>query len=401
LGHSPRICDLVYVNPPSMITRKQKKELDKLIQRYLQGKASSQQSAFIEKYYDYFESREDLQLTEEQTQAWKESLLANIKQGIARENQAKLISLHRRLYIKVAAAAILLLTAGAYWYFNQPQSANPPLAKTTIQNDVLPGTTRATLILADGRQIVLDTAQNGILAKEGATNITNADGTLVYAPGLEGEMIYNTLITHKGERYPLTLSDGTKIILDASTTIKYPVAFATTERTVEINGRAWFEVAKNAQKPFYVVKGDKKVQVLGTHFDVNAFDNEADLKITLVEGSVQVINGNAKGILKPGQQAVLSKNSQDIKMIPDADIEQATAWKNGQFLFHSADLGAILREIERWYDVEVEIRGELPRRTFFLEGTRNAKLSELLRGFEVNKIPFKIDGEKRRLIVNP
>jgi len=313
----------------------------------------------------------------------------------------------RRIWIRAASAAavLILLAGGSYWLITRPARSPAPVARVALKTDVPPGTTRATLTLDDGKQIVLDTAQQGLLATQGTATIKNAHGALLYQGGGDGSpdgpLRYNTLSTRNGEQFPLTLSDGSRLILDASTTIHYPVAFTGKDRTVEINGRAWFEVAKDPARPFYVVKGNQRVLVLGTQFDVNAYDNEPDLKVTLVAGKVQVLSGAAAGLLQPGQQAVVVKSKDHIQIIDHADVEAATAWKNGQIIFHGADAPAILREIERWYDVKVDIQGTLSKRSFFLEGSRRANLSELLRGLEVNHIHCRIDGEKRILTVTP
>lgn len=312
------------------------------------------------------------------------------------------VAFRRRWIHAASAAAILMLLAGAsYWFIIRSGKSNTPVARATLKNDVLPGTTRATLTLDDGKEIVLDTAQQGLLATQGTATVKNANGMLVYQGSADETVRYNTLTTRNGEQFPLTLSDGSRLILDASTTVHYPVVFTGKDRTVEINGRAWFEVAKDPARPFYVVKGDQRVQVLGTQFDVNAYDNEPDLTVTLVAGRVKVMSGVAAELLQPGQQAVVAKRKGHIQIIDHADVEAATAWKNGQIVFHGADAPAILREIERWYNVKADIQGTLSKRSFFLEGSRTANLSELLRGLEVNHIHCHIDGEKRILTVTP
>jgi transmembrane sensor len=320
--------------------------------------------------------------------------------GIIRQ-RGQVVPMRKRMMRIASIAACLLLLAGTgYLYFRSTSLPKESITKMlVVKNDVLPGLTRATLTLDDGKQIVLDTARNGLVAQQGNATILNKDGVLVYdAFQKDGPLRYNTLTTHKGEQYPLTLSDGTKIMVDASTTVRFPVAFTGKERTVEINGRAWFEVAKNSDMPFYVIKGDKKVRVLGTRFDVNAYDNEADLKVTLVEGSVQVVNGLGVGMLKPGQQAILAKSNSDIKVVEDADVEQAIAWKNGIIAFHDADI-TTMREIERWYNVDVEIKGELPKRLFYFDVSRKARLSEILKVFEIYKVHSTIDEENRKLTI--
>ncbi len=358
----------------------------------------------MQNWWEAYERSDDSDLTRNADGA---KILKRILEA-GKEKPLNYVRIHRRPVYRmrrtgVAAAVLLILLGGiGYWsyYGSMPKPADTT-AKSFLKNDVLPGTTKATLTLDDGRQLALDTVQHGLLAEQGVTRISNTNGALVYNGNGNDRLRYNTLTTHKGEQYPLILSDGTRIFADASTTIRFPVAFTGSERVVEINGRAWFEVAKNAKQPFYVVKGDQKIRVLGTHFDVNAYDNEVDMKVTLVEGSVQVMNGKTKGLLKPGQQAVLTKNNSGIRVIEAADVEQATAWKDGVIAFHHADVATIMREVERWYDVDITIKGTLPNRSFYFSVPRTVKLSELLRFLEVYNIRYEIDGEKRKLTLMP
>lgn len=336
------------------------------------------------------------------------SLETKLDAATQKETETPVHSIHRVRFIKrfkwVAAAVILFAFAGGAWlWVTQNTKQSTQTSANIYKNDVRPVTTRATLTLDDGKQIVLDSKQNGLLAQENNTAINNTNGALEYSGNGDGKVHYNTLTTLKGEQFSLKLLDGSYLFIDAATTVRYPTAFIGKERTVEIiNGRVWFEVAKNPNQPFFAVKGDQKVRVLGTHFDVSAYDNEASMKVTLVEGSVQVISGNNTGMLKPGQQAVLSKTGNQIKLIEDADVEQAIAWKNGKISFHNADIGAILREIERLYDVEIETKGELPKRSLYFDDVpRTATLAELLHVFDVNKLNYTIDGEKRKLTILP
>lgn len=306
----------------------------------------------------------------------------------------------------IAAAAVIIVIAGAGWWIvqNDQKSGVDPIAKVLTKNDVLPGITKATLTLADGSTIILDTAKNGLLAQQGKTVIHEENGMIRYEGGIEsdGPVQMNTLTTHKGEQYPITLSDGTKILADASTTIRFPASFRGNERTIEIgSGRVWLEVAKDAKRPFIVKKGDQQIEVLGTHFNVSAYDNEQDMHVTLVEGSVRVKNGNATGILKPGEQASLSNSSNTVKLIVDADVEQEIAWKDGKMSFHNADVESILREIERWYDVEVVMPAALPKKELYFAISRTSRLSAIVKVLENNGLKCEIDGEKRTLVVKP
>ncbi len=325
------------------------------------------------------------------------------KLNIKQKSPAKIFQTQFRRIISAAAILILIATGGyLYYQYSNGRKATIETAKT-IANDVAPGITGATLTLADGRKIALNKMTDGLLAKEQMASIVGKDGSIVYSESAgKGPVQYNTISTKRGEQIPVYLSDKTMILVDASTTIRFPVGFPGNERNVEIiSGRAWFEVAKDASKPFFVNKGDKKVRVLGTHFDVSAYNDEPDMKVTLVEGSVQVTNGRETGMLKPGQQAVLSKVTNHIELIEDADIEQATAWKNGSISMHHADVPVLMREISRWYDVDVEIKGNLQKRDLYFSVSRYANLSELLKVFDNYHLHYQLDAANKKLTVTP
>lgn len=317
------------------------------------------------------------------------------------EKSPRLIDTRRRIWLwtAVAATLLLLVSAGAIFnYIHKQYSLNAD--KTVSINDVDPGGNNAVLTLADGSIIILDKAQNGSLSHQGNTNIIKLNnGKLLCRPSSNDTIAQsriNTLATPRGGQYQITLPDGTKIWLNSASSIKFPTVFTGKERRVEITGEVYFEVAKNAAKPFIVkINNSLEVKALGTSFNINAYNDESAVKTTLLEGKVMV----SSVILSPGQQASL--DAQGIINVSVADTDQTLAWKNGKFIFHNVDIATILREISRWYDLEIEIKGKLPDRTFFLEGRRTAKLSEILRGLEVNHIPFQLDAENRKLTVNP
>lgn len=304
-----------------------------------------------------------------------------------------------------AAAAILLLAAtGAYLWLNQ--QASSPVAVTEKKqqatgNDVAPGKYKAKLTLADGSTVVLDSAGTGALAQQGHMQVLNKEGGLVYEgfKGTSKELLYNTLTTAKGEIYSLLLSDGTRLWLNSGSSIRYPVVFSGTERTVEITGEVYFEVAKNEKQPFAVTARGQTVKVLGTHFNINAYSDEATIRTTLLEGSVAVTPpGSTKPVLlKPGQQAAVTQAAVDV--IANADTEAAVAWKNGYFQFNEADLKTVMRQLERWYDVEIVYEGNVPQPVFSGKLSRNAQASQVLKVLEQNRVHFRIEGKK--IIVTP
>jgi len=299
-----------------------------------------------------------------------------------------------------AAAAILVLSVGIYFLLNRKpaQEIAKNETNTNLKNDIqAPQSNKATLTLADGSAISLDSAANGSLAMQGNVNIVKtADGKLAYN-GNATEVKYNTLSVPKGSKpVQLTLADGSLVWLNVASSITYPTAFIGKERKVKFTGEAYFEIARNESMPFSVEKNDVAVQVLGTHFNFNAYDDEENIKVTLLEGSVKVKSGNNTGMLKPGQQAQVAG---DVKIINGADLEQVMAWKNGLFKFSRTDLKIIMREIGRWYDVDVSYQGNIPVQLYNIGVPRTANVSEVLKGLEFTGAHFTI--EEKKIIVRP
>ena len=301
----------------------------------------------------------------------------------------------------VAAAIITGLVAGAAWLAwnaaNDQPIENFVAQEKRFQNDVEPGRYKARLTLADGTTIVLDSAAAGELARQGNTVVLNKDGQLVYDvnEGGGGEILYNTLHTARGEMYTTVLADGSKVWLNAASSIKFPVAFSGNERRVEITGEAYFEIAHNPSKPFKVIKGDVEVAVLGTHFNVNAYEDESEIKVTLLEGKVHVANTNSKypnsKFLHPGQQALINQST---IQLTNPDLEHVMAWKNGRFIFKSMDIKSLMKELERWYDIEVSYENT-PTTGFNARITRNTPLSSILKALELTgEVKFRIEGKK-------
>lgn len=305
-----------------------------------------------------------------------------------------------RGFFRYAAAVLILLGLGiiAYLWTNNKNGRQIFISdKKHLQTDIRPGGEKAILTLADGTKIVLDSAANGNLANQGNVQIVKmANGQISY--NLKGsarqDVMMNTMLTPKGGQYQLTLPDGTKVWLNAASSITYPAVFVGKERSVKVNGEAYFEVAKNEQQPFVVdVNGKLVVEVLGTSFNINSYANEADIKTTLIEGMVKVLKTKSSVILKKGQQATVS-DAPAISVVNDADIDKALAWKNGQFNFDGLDLRGIIRQLERWYDIEVEYRGAIDNATFKGKIDRSVHLSEVLKMLEALGEEFQLEGKK-------
>lgn len=302
----------------------------------------------------------------------------------------------------LVAACTVLVSAVVYFIgFNKAPKQAIAVQSPKPNNPILPGSNRATLTLSNGSTIFLDEANNGTLAQQGDTKIIKSgNGNLVYDPGNTsgGEVVYNTLSTPRGGQYEVVLPDGTRVWLNAETSLKFPTVFSGNTREVELKGEAYFEVAKNGTMPFIVSIGRGRITVTGTHFNVNGYEDEKNILTTLLEGSIQFGDGTTERTLHPGQQAVYGSATNSLTL-RDADVNQVIGWKNGFFEFDNVELSAILRQISRWYDVDIKYHSKGEDVKFGGGISRKLQLTEVLRLLETNEIHFKIEG--RNIIVNP
>lgn len=375
-----------------------------LLEKYKAGQCTSEEKAIVETWYLSLDQEHGTALSQEALEA------ATARIG----NRLPLIQAPAqttRLWPKITAAAsvVLILASGLYFYQSGrtlPAKQHTIQAKTkTTKNDILPGRNRATLTLADGKEINLDDAGAGELAEEAGIKITKTtDGQLVYTVPAQKQGIgttespINTITTPKGGQYQVNLPDGTHVWLNAASSLKYPAVFGDTERKVTLSGEAYFEVAKTIPaKSFQVYTDKQQITVLGTHFNVNAYTDEKDIKTTLLEGAVQVkslTSAVPEMILKPGQQSSLESGYLKLNLVNTEDV---VAWKNGMFRFKDADLQTVMRSISRWYDVTVEYEGKLPGKTFTGEIHRNINLSAVLDILSFYHVRFRTEG--KRIIV--
>jgi transmembrane sensor len=329
----------------------------------------------------------------------KERILNKINRDIKKhDNRFKIIV---PVWLRVAAS--LLLFAGCficYYVHTHPPVKQQPFAnqKPHLKNDVSPGGNKAILTLANGTKIDLNNVKNGVLANQGQTVLKKEkDGRIIYeAPGNKAKdstSIYNTITIPKGGQFQIVLGDGSKVWLNSASSITFPAAFSKTERRVTITGEVYFEIAKNKHLPFRVVAGRQTVEVLGTHFNINAYTDESAIKTTLVEGSVKVSADSQTAILKPEQQSSIFYDKQGKISVNTVDTDDVLAWTNGNFQFEKAEIPLILREAARWYNVEIKYEGEVPQRRFSGSISRNVNLSELLKILKYTGINFKIEGK--------
>lgn len=308
----------------------------------------------------------------------------------------------KRHWVLAAAMITLIVSSGYFWFSHNASKpggnelATPVKSSQRLTNDVPPGGNKAVLTLANGKKIILDSASNGALATQGNTKVLKVRGGQIayntYKDRKHKKIIYNTIETPRGGQYELILADGSKVWLNAASSLKFPSAFNGKERKVTLTGEAYFEIATNKNKPFKVEINNAEVEVLGTHFNIMAYDNEKAVKTTLLEGSVRISNGDQAAILQPGEQARMDKNSTDIQ-INKTNIEEVTAWKRGYFQFNNSNLKVIMRQIMRWYDVEIRFPDNMPTRIFTGKIPRNVSLKHVLKVLELSNVHFKLKGK--------
>lgn len=315
-----------------------------------------------------------------------------LKQKIAGREYKKPVNKIPFFAIGIAACVLLLL--GVYFFTPILRKQKTSTTNPTVQKDLQPGSNKAILTLPGGKEIVLDSAK-GDIVKQDNLDVVNKSGILSYS-GETSKIDYHTLSTPRGGQYQLVLPDGSKVWLNAASSIKYPTAFSGKERKVEITGEAYFEVAHDANKPFIVGRGDVSVQVLGTHFNVNTYEDEDAVRVTLLEGSVRVsANSNSLTIL-PGSQAVLDAGKATWKET-HPDLDEVLAWKEGLFEFKDAPIEDIMRQVARWYDVTVKYEGK-PSYHFNASIKRDVPVSKLFHLLELtDHVHFTID--KNTIIV--
>ncbi|GGB02485.1 FecR family protein [Puia dinghuensis] len=365
-----------------------------LLQRYLEGDASHEEIILIEQWYQQLVDAGEWNWAEGEREQLQATMESRLLEQIAEQPRTRVLWLTKRSL--GAAAVLLLLITGAWLLFTRKTTQPIASLSQRYRNDVRPGRNAAVLTLAGGKTVVLDASAPKTIGSQGNVVILNDSGQLVYQAkaGKESEIFYNTLTTQKGNQYHLTLPDGTKVWLNAVSSITYPTAFAGKERRVTISGEAYFEVMKNQQKPFIVQEGDMNVEVLGTSFDVNGYGDEAALKTTLVDGKVRVEKGAAASMLEPGEQAVIANSNAGISIDHNPDIEAVLAWKNGSFAFKDASIAAIMQQVQRWYDVDVIYEANITKH-FVADIPRNVPLSQLLQLLEAtDQVHFRVEGKK-------
>jgi len=370
------------------------KKARQLIKKYLNGTCTAEEKAIIESWYlkesierDTVESS-SIDFFETEDQVWHE--LRTIKR-----RKSKIV-----WYGAAAAAVVAGFTFLFYLSYTKLETKDQV---TVYKSDIIPGSNKAVLTLSDGSKIDLDNSNYGLLAEQAGVYIRKTeDGQLVYdlIPGastIELEA-YNTIETPKGGQYQINLPDGTKVWLNAASSLKFPALFGAKERLVEVTGEVYFEVAKYKDKPFTVKTIDQAIEVLGTHFNVNAYPEESTVRTSLLEGSVSISAFGQQVVLKPGQQGILSQGQ--LKVLKIGLEDDVIAWKNGYFNFNGENITTIMNKISRWYDVEIDYNKDFVDQGYVGTISRFENVSKVLRMLELTgTVHFEIKG--RRIVVMP
>jgi len=377
-----------------------------LIRQLLAGELSADGQARLKAFVtDEVHRREFVEIVDELTDASTEEIpfreevwMPVIRKVVQTDLPAPQPRVVKIKWVRYAAAIILLFGIGSYLYNAQRAShAKVAIQQTIHEDDIQPGTNGAILTLADGSTMKLDSLGNGVIARQHGTDITLHNGQLDYTvPGpTDGQTVLNTVSTPAGRQFRLILPDGTRVWLNAASSLRYPVAFNEGERKVSVTGEAYFEVAKNEKKPFRVtINNATEVQVLGTNFNINAYSNEPVIKTTLIAGSIRLYNlkKNEGALLTPGDQAIVDSTFTMPVKKRRVEVERDIAWKDGLFSFTDADLQTVMRQLARWYNVKVDYQIGIPDMRFDGKIDKSLTLVQVLNGLTKKRVKYKIEG---------
>ncbi len=380
-----------------------------LIEKYQQNTITQEEEDMLLAYYELFDHREDVlaKLGDKEKGEIRDSIKSRLDDIVSLTETNHNIRKKNHFWKLSIAAALILVSSIGFWLYQKEKESQYTLDISYTKNDyVAPGKDDAILTLADGSKMVLSNKDSGIILSELGVSIQKgADGEISYLVNKDAVSSTNRIETPRGGKYRVTLSDGTKVWLNSESSIRFPTVFEKDKRIVEISGEAYFEVTKNATKPFYVFSEHQLIEVLGTSFNVNTYPDETLNKTTLLEGKIKLsklnrdktINTAEAKILLPGQQALLSPITNHI-VIDNIDVEDDVAWKNGYFKFNRDDLQTIMRQVSRWYDVDVEYRGAVPRDLFNGEIKREDDIEQVLKILRLNNIKVTLKG--RKVVIN-
>lgn len=409
-------------------------QIKSLLDSYIAGSATQREQQMVEQWLEENDqhSNEWHLMNNKDRAAWLLQLYLDIDNSIGNNDAGRedddivdpSLPWYKKFWLPVAAILIVSIGAGIYYFLLPRREKAMPISVTVpqLQDDALPGGNKAILTLDNGKTILLDNSQDGVLAKQGSIAISKQGENLMYSAkqsdGKAAPVVLNTLTTPRGGQYKLVLSDGSKVWLNASSSIRYPVSFADNKREVEVTGEVYFEISHltadasetEASKAIpFIVKVNTPgregalIEVLGTHFNINAYDDEEVVSTTLLEGSIRISSSQKRSpgdaiVMKPGEQTRLNKSGL-LQLVKDVNVEETVAWKNGLFMMSSAAIPAVLRQLSRWYDVDIVYGNGIPEGLITGDIPKDMNLSEVLKVMELSGVHFRIDNKK--IIVNP
>ncbi|WP_162618534.1 FecR family protein [Pedobacter yulinensis] len=369
-----------------------REEYIRLYEKYMAGDCTEAEKNDIEAYISELDLAEFPWNPESMgdEQAFKNRVYNRLSSSIARPAKY-------RLWRRILAAAVTLLVVGTTIYLYRHLLPGSGQRAGMLTENIQPGTNKAILTLADGSTVILDKSGNGPVASQGLVEIVrNDNGEIVYEEGggkPEAAYAQNMISTPRGAETQVVLSDGTKIWLNAASSVRFPVAFSGTRRKIELTGEAYLEVAEDKSMPFVVAVRDREIEVLGTRFNVNAYEDRADVTTTLLQGSVRLKAHNRQVVLRPGQQGVAGDDGK--LNVQPAALANAVAWKNGLFVFNGENIRDIMADVARWYDLEVDYVGSTEGKNFDAKMNRSDDIRELLKNMELTgMVRFKIQGRR-------
>lgn len=383
-----------------------KEEYVALYSKYLRGNITADERVLLESYTD------DMGLNDDTWDIYRENEL-QVKKRIWKRLETNINNSSSKptiihFLLKVAAALLIISAAGVMFlkYYQKSNQVFSSSGKTLPIKPIVPGGNKAVLTMADGSVVELNDVKNGkLVSHQGISINKTSDGVLVYqfdksgSNSSQNEHLINTVTTPRGGKYQIILEDGTKVWLNAASSLKFPIAFSGPTRTVELDGEGYFEVAKNKNHPFIVNANGTTVKVLGTHFNVSAYKDDNAVTTTLLKGSVRLTKSNLTTLLVPGQQGTVVNGSRTIAVV-EADIDRALAWKDGIFLFKNMSIKKIMKQASRWYDVDINYEGDLTEKQYGGKISKYGTIDELLHNLELTgTIHFKVEG--RRITVMP
>lgn len=377
-----------------------KKEADQLIENYLNGSASPAECLLVENWYA---SQNEKQFLSESDnfEHLKEELFENILLKAKLKSPITINS----LWPKIAAAALIVMTLSATgYYFGKKDAVLMTITrnKQSPAQEISPEVNKAILTLANGLKIQLKGSRNGLLATDGNVRINKmADGQIAYDDENKSvrQISFNTMTTPRGCQYNVTLADGTKVFLNAASSITYPTNFIHNDRTIILNGEAYFEVAHNALKPFRVISNGQTIEVLGTHFNVHSYQDESINKTTLLEGSIKITSGKTNARLEPGQQSLINQNGKVAGIvISEVNTDESIAWTHGFFEFKNASTREVMLSAARWYDLNITYSNETSDIKITGSISRNVNLSGLINLLEFEGVKFNINGKNIKVL---